>query len=154
LLSHGAPPDLVAGAHRAALDEIEHARMAYSFASRRSRPFGPGPLRVVTHARDRASLARETFADGCIGETIAALQARSLAASTTDRVVRRALLRIARDEERHAELAWRILAWMLRSDPSVRDAIRDVAFVAKSPDETIAMRDVITPCACALFEAA
>ena len=33
LLALGAPADLVAETHRAALDEIEHARIAYALAS-------------------------------------------------------------------------------------------------------------------------
>ena len=162
LMAHGAPPDLIAGAHAAALDEIEHARIAFAFASERAgEPFGPGALPIASlardlasRARDLASLARETFTDGCIGETLAALDARDRAEAARDPRVRRALLRIARDEERHAELAWRIVAWMLRAGGApVRAALRDVALAADTPLAKRAIRDVIGPCACALFAA-
>jgi hypothetical protein len=118
LLGVGAPPDLVAATHAAALDEIEHARLSYALASayggvRR----GPGPMPVsrVTHDGSLATVAVDTFLDGCAGEATAALALREAAAKAEEGAARAILERIAEDEERHAELAWRTVAWALRA---------------------------------------
>jgi hypothetical protein len=121
LMELGAPADLVRAAHEAALDEVEHARLSFGVASaidpgaRGEAPFGPGRLPVArTAPADFEALVRETFDDGCVGETVGALVARASAERAEDPDVARALAKIADDEERHAELAWKILAWALR----------------------------------------
>jgi hypothetical protein len=118
LLAHGAPPELVAGAHAAALDEVEHARIAYALASRYARkPVGPGALPDATRAmtqRGLAELAVETLVDGCAGEAAAALVLREAARRAKSGELAGQLDGMAEDEERHAELAWRTLAWALR----------------------------------------
>jgi hypothetical protein len=118
LLAVGAPPDLVTGAHAAAMDEVEHARMAYALASGYGgSPRGPGllPAVGVQEAPSLAVVAVETFLDGCAGEAAAALALREAAVATEDGGVRAVLDRIAEDEERHAELAFRTVAWALRA---------------------------------------
>ena len=131
LLALGAPPDLLAATHAAAIDEIEHARLCYGLAStyggaRR----GPGPLPVggALAAPSLVDLAVETFVDGCVGEAAAALALREGAAVAEDGAVREILERIAEDEERHAELAWRTVAWALAAGGhAVVGAVRDAA---------------------------
>src|SRR5262245_13265827 len=117
LVSLGAPSRLVEAVHRAALEEIEHARItfalveAYAYA-----PVSPGSLEdlwaapAVT-ARSLPELARESLIDGCLNEGIAAEVARQACARAGDPVVRAALATIARDEASHAELAWQIVEW-------------------------------------------
>lgn len=124
LLACAAPPELVAEAHRAALDEIRHTELCYALASRyRRAAVGPGPLAVPSApARDVVALAVETFVDGCVGETVAAVIAARSAAGCEIGAVRAALEVIAEDEERHAELAWRILRWAAPF-PGVREAL-------------------------------
>ncbi|MEO8705430.1 MAG: hypothetical protein ABI867_35695, partial [Kofleriaceae bacterium] len=121
LVAHGAPPALVAAAHAAALDEIEHARLAFAIASAYAgRPLGPGLFPTATRmvaTGDLAELALETFVDGCLGETVAALDADRAAAAARDPMIAEILARIAADETRHAELAWSIVAWCVRSEP-------------------------------------
>lgn len=51
--------------------------------------------------------------EGCIGETVAALDALRDAESTSDPLIESALRQIARDEQNHAELAYRFMAWGL-----------------------------------------
>jgi hypothetical protein len=51
--------------------------------------------------------------EGCIGETLAALEAREGEARAVEPVLRRILGIIARDEFNHAALAWRTLAWLV-----------------------------------------
>jgi hypothetical protein len=117
LLAVGAPADLVAAAHEAALDEIRHARLCFALAGAYAGealapaafPFG-GP---ITPATDLASMAAAAVREGCIGETLAALQAAEQLAHATDPAVRAALTTIAEDEAAHAELAWRAVTWAL-----------------------------------------
>ena len=54
-----------------------------------------------------------TIREGCIGETLAALEATEAAANATDPAVRAVLVQIAADEERHALLAFRYVAWAI-----------------------------------------
>jgi hypothetical protein len=124
LLAAGAPPRLVAEAHEAALDEIRHAEICYALASGYGgRSLGPGPLPVPPMASgDPVALAVETFIDGCVGETAAALVAAMSADGCEHPTVARALREIAEDEQRHAELAWRILRWTLGFE-GVKEAI-------------------------------
>lgn len=116
LLALGAPADIVAASQSASLDEVEHARLCFGLASRFSgRALGPGPLDMtgVSRGTSLAECAGWTVIEGCIGETIAALTARAQIDVAKDEGVRLALLRIAEDEERHAALAWRFVAWAL-----------------------------------------
>jgi hypothetical protein len=116
LLALGAPPDLVAGAQRAALDEIEHARACFALAARYARePIGPDRLDVdgALAPTSLADAAVATVREGCVGETIAAHLARAQLRGATDPNVRRVLARIASDEETHAALAWRFVAWAI-----------------------------------------
>jgi hypothetical protein len=118
LLAVGAPPALVADTHAAAIDEVEHARLTYALASAYGgAPRGPGPLAVGAVPGDASlvTVAVETFVDACAGESAAALLLREAAAGAAHPAVRAILGRIADDEERHAELAFRTVAWALRT---------------------------------------
>jgi len=127
LLAVGAPADLVEGAHRAALDEIAHAKACFALASRYSggRPLGPDAIRIEGTVRELslADLAALAAEEGCVGETLGAAIAAEQLAVTTDPEVRRVLEKIARDEARHAELAWRFVAWASAKDASVLSAV-------------------------------
>lgn len=118
LMEHGAPLDLVALAHRAALDEITHTRMSMQFARA---PEEPGPLaqRDLPMPDSLEALVHAALVEGCVGETVAALVAERGAEATTDPAEKKALRRISRDETRHAELAFRIVAWAAERAPSV-----------------------------------
>ncbi len=116
LLGLGAPADIVAASQSASLDEIEHARLCFALASRFSgQSLGPGPMDMQGALRGTslAEIAGWAVVEGCIGETIAALTARAQLDGAQDEDTRRALLRIAEDEEAHAALAWRFVAWAL-----------------------------------------
>lgn len=131
LLALGAPPELVRCAHEAAIDEVAHATMSFTMAARfdpDGRAWSPGPLVARAHtAHDLVSLARETFVDGCIGESLAALDARARAEDSNDAVERAVLETIAADEERHAELGWKIVAWAARRESRVLGALSSEA---------------------------
>lgn len=119
VLALGAPPTLVAAAQRAGLDEVEHARLAYGLAGAYGgAPVGPAPLDLtgVDFTTARGDVQRALIHEACVGETLAAAEAGALAARVRDPALRHLHARIAADEQRHAELGWRALAWMLGSE--------------------------------------
>lgn len=114
LLACGAPSQLVEEAQRAALDEVAHARICFTLAARYgTTSYGPGALATAdaSGAADLAGAVRLAFLEGCVGETLAANQARAACEISGDAQVAAALARIAEDEARHAQLAWRFVAW-------------------------------------------
>jgi hypothetical protein len=116
LLALGAPAELVRESQAASLDEISHAELCFALASRyRNAPVGPGSLRIegALAPADLALLAAETVREGCVGETLAALLAAAQLAQASDPKARAALVRIADDEARHAELSWKIVRWAI-----------------------------------------
>jgi hypothetical protein len=117
--------------HAAALDEIRHARQCFALAEAYGGvPVGPDAFPFDGHVRvcsDLESIAARAAAEGCVGETVAAVQAEEQAVRATVPVVQRVLARIAADEARHAELAWRIVAWAVRAGGApVRAAVARV----------------------------
>jgi hypothetical protein len=125
LLGLGAPADLVADVHRAALDEIAHAETCFALASRfAGRPVGPGPLAVAAATADASidALVDSTLRDGCVGEAAGALDLAAVARAEDDAGRRAAIAAMGRDEERHAALAWRILGFALRREPETARA--------------------------------
>ena len=121
LLALGAPAELCSQAASAMQDEIAHARDCFELARRHSdSDVGPGPL-DLTGALDTTELEAivlGTIAEGCIGETVAAIEAAEALAHCEDEAARATLARIARDETRHAELAWQFVAWALEVGPA------------------------------------
>jgi hypothetical protein len=76
----------------------------------------------------------ESWIDGCLGEGEAATRARVALATVRDAEAKRACAVIARDEQRHADLAWDILAWALsaRGGPA-KERLREELRSARSP---------------------
>jgi hypothetical protein len=136
LLAVGAPPDLLLEAQAAARDEIEHARACFTMASRYlGRQVGPAALDVsgAGGVRSLAEIAAATVKEGCIGETLSAELAEERARGAAHPYTRSVLSRIAEDEARHAELAWRFVGWAIAAGgETVRSA------VARAIDETCA----------------
>jgi hypothetical protein len=127
LLSLGAPSDLVREAIAAADDETVHARDAFALASAYSgRAVGPGPLDVsrALATTSPADIVRTAIIEGCIGETVAAVETAEALACAEDESVRTALVRAAADEIRHAELVWRFVRWAVEpGNPRLRKHI-------------------------------
>lgn len=116
LLAFGAPAELVAEAARAQADETAHAMAAFELASAyAARPLGPEPLAVsgVLTAPTLEESALTTFLEGCVGESVAALEAALARDLATDPGVKAVLERIALDEARHAELAFKFVRFAL-----------------------------------------
>jgi len=175
LLALGAPVELVDASQRAALDEVRHAELAFALASRYAgRSIGPGPL-PLSGALDASSvdaILRTTVREGCVGETRAALEASRAAETCEDPAVRSVLETIAGDEARHAELAWKVVRFIVSAHPDMVTVLaeefgrvdreeRALAAVDDASDDRFgvlsagalerchreAYRDVIAPCA-------
>jgi hypothetical protein len=150
----GAPAELVDAAGRAARDEIAHARLTSRIARRYG---GEAPAPRVSARRARrtpASLARENAVEGCVRETFAALVAARQAEHAADPAVRAALRRIARDEARHAALAWAVARWVeprlgagarRRLARATRDAIAALRDEVLAPVDAGVVRDAGVP---------
>jgi hypothetical protein len=150
LLAVGGPGDLVAAAHQAALDEVRHARICFALAQGYAgAPLGPSAFPFegsITVSADLASFAASTAREGCIGETLSAIIAAEQLARATDPAVRRALSAIAEDESRHAELAWRTVAWAIdRGGDAVRRAVAAVLADAARSVPGVATETAIPP---------
>lgn len=121
LAAVGAPADLMAWSHRAALEEIEHAQRCFALAAGyggRSFTVEPMPdllLGGVNDVRDPlVTLAVESLQDGCLLEDFNADVAGRCAAVCEEPVTRAVLEQIAVEERRHAEFSWALLEWLLR----------------------------------------
>jgi hypothetical protein len=138
LLSLGAPAQLLHAASSAMADETRHAEAAFRVASHFDRAaLGPGPLSLQRLDLNQSlqSIVVETILEGCVGETLAALEAAEAWARAAHPRVREALVEVAGDEARHAELAWSFLAWALAS---YGDALLDTIDAAFEQAETAA----------------
>jgi hypothetical protein len=111
LAALGAPVALLRAAAAARRDEIRHARVT----ARLARRFGGAPRAPMVEpvaARSIEDIAVENAAEGCVRETFGAAVTEWQARTAGDPGVRRAMRHIARDEARHAALAWRTHAWL------------------------------------------
>jgi hypothetical protein len=114
LLAFGAPPALLSAAQQAMIDETAHARVCFTLASHYAgEGVGPGPLSLagIGAAVSLADAVEAAVIEGCVGETLAALEAAEAAADAPEPALRAAFERIAADERRHAELAWAFVRW-------------------------------------------
>ena len=128
LLAASADAELVRAAHEAALDEVRHAKLSFSLASAyEGAPIAPSALPLAAALpveSDLVELAVSSVIDGAVGETLAAALAAEQAATATDPAVRRVLEGIADDEGRHAELAFKVIAFAIASGGErVREAV-------------------------------
>ena len=152
LLSLGAPPELVDACTQALGDETTHTKLCFALASAYAgRAIGPGPLDVsrsleVTSLADIVDLV---IAEGCFGETSAALEALEAAETATDPVIVAAYSQIARDEQRHAELAFRFVRWALAQGG---DAVAARLQAALEAPASAAAHAVALPCLRALLQ--
>ena len=148
LLALGAPPGLIASAHQAALDEVEHARVCFAIATELAAApaaLGPAPLSLdgLSFGGDLVSMAVSAAAEGCVGETVAAL-ALSLASTACDSPALAArLAKMADDELAHASLAWQCVAWAYGHTGSLaRQAIEAALAVPEFDAASVAECDV------------
>jgi len=129
LLAVGAPSELVERAQSAIGDEIAHARACFALAARYAgEPLGPAALPTSEPGRSvrLEELAAAAVREGCVGETLAALQAEAQLGVVSDVRARAALELIARDEASHAELSWAFVRFAIeRGGDPVKRAVRE-----------------------------
>jgi hypothetical protein len=116
LMALGAPADLLRDAHQAALDEIEHARITYALVNLFARTnVGPDklPIAIASIDADIETFVKALVFEGCVGETLGAAEGQEAARIAAWPEISEPLAKIARDEEKHATLAWRTLQWAL-----------------------------------------
>jgi len=125
LAMHRAPRSLRRAATRAQRDEQRHARMMGRLARRRgTRPESP---RCAGHTpREFVAMAVENVVEGCVRETYGAAVALWQGDHARAGDVRAVMRKIASDEARHADLGWRVAAWLdERLSDTERAAVRE-----------------------------
>jgi hypothetical protein len=136
---HGAPRALIDGSLAAARDEVRHTTLMTRLAAR----YGARPPVVDVappEPRGLEALAIENATEGCVRETWGAVLALWQAHTARDAEARATFAMIARDEARHAALAWAIDRWTrtrVDADARVRVALaRDAAAreLVEAPD--------------------
>ncbi|NVB43276.1 ferritin-like domain-containing protein [Pseudenhygromyxa sp. WMMC2535] len=141
LMAMAAPSELLAEIQQAAQDEVEHAQRCFGLAARFSgEPREPGALPALEprvgaapegSSADWVRLVVDTFVEGCVGETIAALVARRAMRHCEDPATSYTLEQVVDDEGRHAGLAWRTVRWALEHSGEHRDDVIE-ALVAQA----------------------
>jgi hypothetical protein len=123
----GAPPELVCASQAATADETEHAHLAFALASAYAgRGVGPTALEIQGSLDGFSvhELLAMLVREGCIGETVAAIEASEALDAVRDPVVRGVLETVARDELLHAELSWQTVGWLIMSGRVDRETVR------------------------------
>jgi hypothetical protein len=139
LEAHGAPRGLVLGAIAAARDEVRHTELMTRLALRYgARP--PAPVVARPGPRPLAELAIENAAEGCVRETWGTVMALWQSRTARDPIARATFVEIARDEARHAALAWAIDRW-LQPRLDAETAARVAAARAAAAQELLAAHD-------------
>jgi len=139
LLALGAPPELLASAHRDGLDEIRHAQMCLGLATAIDGvDLSPAPFPESRSARALprtrvmalARLAVDSLVDGVLHEGVSARTLARLTRLAESSVIRETLAVLAADEGRHAAHAWHVVQWCVREggEPVVQ-ALRGAARV-------------------------
>ena len=146
LLALGAPPELLASAHRDGLDEIRHAQMCLGLAAAIDGvDLSPAPFpesrsaralprtRVLAHAR----LAGDSLVDGVLHEGVSARTLARLARLAELSAIRETLAVLAADEGRHAAHAWHVVQWCVREggEPVVQALRGAVRVLPRQPGE-------------------
>jgi hypothetical protein len=140
LLAVGSPPELIEAAHAAAIDEIRHAQVCFAIASAYAgEGLGPGKLDLagtLDSGFELGDLAEHTVIEGCVGETLSALEAKRTAEEAREPAIRAAMTIIATDEMRHSELAWAFVRWAAERDATVTPRIRS-AFAGSARNDRV-----------------
>jgi hypothetical protein len=118
----GAPPHLISSSIQAQTDELAHARACLSVVSLLSgEALGPDTLNISSHTSAQPTAEQvlvDSILEGCINETLAAAEAAWLSENCQHPRIRKVLRKIAKDEERHSALGWKVVSWILEENPS------------------------------------
>ena len=128
LMSIGSTNDLLVASQKAAIDEINHAKISFELANIFTGfVFSPGPLDVAGSLRslDLNDVIQSVIQEGCIEETLAAMKAKIGSQYADDPVVKAALSKIAIEETSHAQLAWNTIKWAIQRYPKITSLVED-----------------------------
>ena len=128
LMSIGAPSMLLAASQQASLDEIKHAKICYGIASAfLDTDFFPGPLEVTNSMSQMSikDIIKSLVQEGCIEETLSAMEARFQARWTDIPAIKDSLEAIAMEETSHAQLAWNTISWIIGKYPGEKEFIME-----------------------------
>lgn len=140
LIAHGAPETLVTAARKAADDERRHARVMSKLAAAHG-GCPPPKASSPNHVRPLFAIALENAVEGCARETFGAVLALHQATHAPDAQLQRAMRGIASDEARHAELSWKVAAWLA---PLLSESERvEVEWARKCACEELVQNDVL-----------
>lgn len=125
LAAIGAPSELLEWAHKAALEEINHARICFALAEgygERSYFVQPIP-EMLQGGLDLANdpikiITTETIFDGCLMEGFFASVASIAATQCEEPATHAALKQIAYEEKSHTDFSWAVLEWLLEQHPT------------------------------------
>ena len=120
LMAIGAPSYLLIESQTASLDEVKHAKICYGFASSfLGVDFQPGPLNVDGSLEKLTprEIIRSVIQEGCIEETLSAIEAKFAGYKSSDPTIKNSLIAIASDETNHAQFAWNTIRWFLEKYP-------------------------------------
>ena len=77
---------------------------------------------------DLKDIIKSVIQEGCIEETLSAIEAHFRAYYANDAVIKATLSKIASDETRHAQLAWNTIQWITEryaeTQPVVKETFR------------------------------
>ena len=126
LMSIGAPSVLLAASQQASLDEIKHAKICYGIASAfLDTDFFPGALKVTDSMNQLniKDIIQSLVQEGCIEETLSAMEARFQARWADIPDMKDSLETIAVEETSHAQLAWNTISWIIGKYPEEKQFI-------------------------------
>ena len=129
LMTIGAPAELIIASQKASVDEIKHAKMCYGLAANfLGSIFEPGTLDVdgSLEAHELKEIIESVIKEGCVGETLSAIQIKKGSRFAQEPVVKNMLEEIALDESKHAQLAWNTIRWAIERNPKLQDYVQDV----------------------------
>ncbi|AKF03115.1 ferritin-like domain-containing protein [Sandaracinus amylolyticus] len=115
-----APEALLRAVREARADEVRHAEVTSALARARGGNV-EAPVVAPRALRDARAIALENAVEGCVRETFGAIVGLHQAACAEDLELRNAMRVIAEDELRHADVSWRLAAWL---EPRLDDAAR------------------------------
>lgn len=138
LMQLAAPAQLVDRTLEAGREEVRHAQLAFSLARGWSgEGYQLGPLNGLEYAPvSLMELAKQTVFEAILGETPAALRASLALRFASHQGVREFLLQVARDERRHAELAWATVAWAVQAGKA--EVLQEVLVALDAAEERLA----------------
>ena len=115
LLSLNVPSNLLISSQEAAIDEVRHRETSYGVANAILKTnIRPDVFDVQQVLEELSSddIIKSIVQEGCIEETISAIQLNMAANLASHPLLKKYMLKIAQEEANHAQLAWNTIQWL------------------------------------------